>query len=325
MRLNNSWSTSMKFTKLLFVPASLLTLSMIEIPGKEIDVAVSTDDIYGPFTANENAYFRFSSNIDSRTIHGTLKGYKNGNYVFNRTIDIINGTSGDINVNTYNRLTTSGIRLDLSLTDGEDFRLAISHTIYPPLETSLVANRQTISYGGSIYGLIKNQLISEETYSFEDTNEYYSLSTGNRLDISEVCFEYSPFNKYSFTNAYLEINDNKNIYPNITKVNKTKVRFPLRLTNNSEAIQFEFIPCLYVNNSTLDMSEIKRSGYEPADSVYLPLGKEALLEDEESQIVIEGSGFNRNKITIPLSFYKSERLFGSCDDSDYCIHGGIKE
>ena len=51
---------------------------------------------------------------------------------------------------------------------------------------------------------------------------------------------------------------------------------------------------------------------------------EEKMENNESRIVIEESGFNLNTVYIPLTYFKNTRLFGSCSDSDYCINGGIK-
>ena len=315
----------MKYTKLLFLPALTLTLSMAANPVVGNKLFISTADIYGPFTSNEDSYFKFTSISLAKKITGTIKGYKNGNYVFSRGVTFTKGESGGVNISTKNRITTSGIRLDMYFEDDLGSSFETSVTIYPPLETTLTVNKQRVSYGGSIFGLDSNIIIGEETYDFKDTNEYYSLKTGNKIDISGINFEYSPLNKYRFSKAYLEILDNKIIYPNLKRTTDNYIRIPLKKGANTEEISFEFNTNMYVNYTTLEMSVFQMSGYEETDDFYLPLGKEDLLEDEISRIVIEGSGFNRNTIIIPLSFYQSSKLFGSCDESDYCVHGGIRE
>ena len=314
----------MKSTKILLLPALALTLSM-SIDPIDDSLYISTVDIYGPFTSSENSYFTFRASGLHKSVHGNIKGYKNNNYVFNRDFDFVDDVSEEVNISTKNRITTSGIRLDMKFTDDKGKSFVTSATIYPPLQTSITANKQTVTYGGSILGIESNTLINEERYSFLDTNNYYSLASGNRIDISEISFSYSPLKKYYCDSAYLEIVDNKNIYPDLKRTLQNEVRFPIKTIIKNDEISFEFNINLYVNYSTLEMSMFSQSGFELTQDLYLPLGKEDLLEDETARIVIEGSGFNRNKITIPLTFFRSSRLFGSCDDSDYCIHGGIKK
>ncbi len=314
----------MKYTKLLFLPALTLTLSMADSKA-DIGISISTADIYGTFTSNENCYFKFLNTGTSQTVQGRIRGYKNNNYIFNREFEIVNGVSGDINIPTKDRITNSGLRLEMTFKDGNGSSQRFDATLYPPLMANVVANKQRVSYGGSVFGISSNIVLEKEIYDFQDTNEYYSIGEANKIDISGVEFEYYPINKYNCSNAYLEILDKSNVYPLINKNKNGYVSFPLKKVTSNNSVHFDFDLSMYVNYRTMEMSQFKKNGFVETNALFLPLGKERLLEDEASRIVIEGSGFNRNTITIPLSFYLSAKLFGSCGESDYCVHGGIRE
>lgn len=316
----------MKSTKLLFLPALTLVMSMTySLP--ETPIKISTYDVYGPFLNTENTYFKFKSNRTDKTIHGLIKAYvvKYNTFVFQRGFDFIGSDCSDIQMSFKNRLSDGGLRLEMEFKDDENFSYQTSTIIKTPIEASLTANKQVVTYEGSLFGLDQGSIIDEERYNFKDTNEYYSTKAGNEIDLNDVTFNYQPLGKYKYQNAYLEITDSRNVYPLIAKDKKDNIRIPLKAVGKLGEIHFEFDTLMYVNYSTLEMSSVQKSGYNPTDKFYVPLGKEKMLEDESSRIVVEGSGYNLTLLSIPLSFYESGKLFGSCVESDYCIEGGIRE
>ena len=80
----------MKSIKLLCLPALTLTLAIGIIPSKD-KIVISTMDIYGPFSNEENCFFKFVNDGLDRTIHGELRGYTNNHFVFSRTFEIVDG------------------------------------------------------------------------------------------------------------------------------------------------------------------------------------------------------------------------------------------
>lgn len=316
----------MKSTKILFLPA--LTMVMATTKTTPLTpITISTFDIYGPFLNTEDCYFKFKCNRVDKVIHGTIRGYNNkyNTYVMARNFDISNGESSNIQISTKGRISTEGLRLELSFTDNETFQKEFTTVLYQRLENIIVANKKTISLGGALFGMDNNSIINEETYNFEDTNEYYSTKEGNKLDVSEISFDYFPIKKYSFSSAYLEIIDNQNIFREVRKYNKKAIRIPLVRGDNSSVVSFKIKSRMYVNEKTLEMSSNYHDGLAETDDFFVPLGYESIIEDYQGELVIIGSGFNGSTVRIPLSFYNANKLLGSCGESEYCIEGGIRE
>ena len=190
-----------------------------------------------------------------------------------------------------------------------------------------------VSTGGVItipyvcFGISLNVITNAESYDFTDTNEFITIDSQSRLDLSEFTFSYSPRMMFKAKEMYLEIVDYENIYPNLVKADGNKtIRIPLSKTIvDRQFLRFSINKQMYVNQSTLEMSEVMLPGYTQTDSLYVPLSKQGKMQNNEINIYFHESGFDLSDIRVPLTFYTERNYFGFCDDSDYCIHGGIKQ
>ena len=83
---------------------------------------------------------------------------------------------------------------------------------------------------------------------------------------------------------------------------------------------------MYVNPYTLEMSLVERDGFIETDKFYLPIGKEEMLENNVKMYFyfsdIGRSGVNAR---YDISYLKDYNFFGECDDSVYCVGGGIRK
>ena len=113
----------MKSTKILFLPALTMVMATTKTTPL-IPITISTFDIYGPFLNTEDCYFKSKCNRIDKVIHGTIRGYNNkyDTYVMTRNFDISNGESSNIQISTKGRISTEGLRLELSFTDNETFQ-----------------------------------------------------------------------------------------------------------------------------------------------------------------------------------------------------------
>lgn len=326
----------MRFTKLLALP--VITAGVV--PGIHIPPDIehdfdyrlklfSTEKVYGQFSTKENTLIRFSCLTGkTTTITGSLRGYNSsGANVYHQGIDFSQGLlSNYVSLETKTRLTNQGHKISVTFyQDSEEIYYAET-TLKLPTKKTITANGGTYEYEGVCFGIEKEVLINKETYDFSSTNEYYTIDNRGSLDLSELNFNYSPKKSFIYKEANLLINDYENIYPNISKIEGTNtIKIPVEISENKGTVSFAIKSKMYVNNMTLDMSDRKMEGYVETDNFYVPSGRGGDLERNESSVVIEEAGFNVNTIIIPLSYFLDRNYFGSCHNSEVCIHGGIKE
>ena len=103
------------------------------------------------------------------------------------------------------------------------------------------------------------------------------------------------------------------------------IHIPLKSRNVAGKISFSFNRQMYVNESNLDMSSVYISDYVQTDSLYVPVFKQEKMQNNELNIVLVEAGFDQSNITIPLRYVFDSNYFGYCDESEYCIHGGVRE
>ena len=317
----------MKYTKFIALPA--LNMLLISAAPSIIDInGAYTTSIYGPFTAEDNFNMNIGVRYKLRKLTGYMKLYnhKNGALLSNQEIIFNNGISQDIFVNTKNRLTNNGLGIQINLIgDGTEFFNKYT-AIYPPSEREVIAINNYYSYEGVCYGIEDNIVIDKETYDFRESNSLITTNNASELDLSEYCFVYTPRNRVNCLRAYRVITDNAGIYRYTVKISGTnKFIVPLEILEKGGIVSARLKTEMYVNYNTLEMSSLRRIGFELTNSFYIPIGYANDFEKNEIELVIEEAGFNKDKITIPLDYFYSTKHFGSCDDSDICLTGGIKE
>ena len=314
----------MQFIKSILLSISLLPILSLSAGDKG---AINSIDIYGPFLPTNSYTFNFSAGVAKDKTSGRLRVFsiKNNAFLINRSFQVTAKGSDDVTIDMNGRLTASGLRFELSFESSKGEIKEYNINVFPPNRETFTARNNVVTYEGCCFGIMQNKLLNKETYDFTNTNTLLSTTEGNKVDVSTISFNYIPTDKYQCRNVFLEINDNQNIYPNITKINGSNlIRIPLTIENNNGELSLKAKSNMYVNTTTLDMSSYRLTNYIETSEFYIPLGFEEKMENNESRIVIEESGFNLNTVYIPLTYFKNTRLFGSCSDSDYCINGGIK-
>ena len=315
----------MKYTKLLSLPAlSLIVMSAGITPIRLI--YVSTNEIYGPFDSDRNTDIYFSVTPILSAIDVTVDVYnnKNDSFLFSRSIKLKQPFDQCLHLDTKGRITSSGIRLEIKFESGMTFLLTKSLVLYPPKRNTLIASNNIVSFTNCLFNIERNTFITDEEYDFTPVNSFISSDNENKIDVSETTFKYSLPDAFKCTKAELQIIDYENIYPNISSSDNIK-RIPLDVNVNSKDVFFSLNSGMYVNHNTLEMSSDYIFGYTQTNSFFVPIGKENDLSKNEIKIVLYESGFNLNTIEIPLEYFNISKVFGSCGESDYCIHGGIKE
>ena len=323
----------MKFTKLLAVSTIAGYIGPVvpvnpDNPIANKPIYFSLSPTVGAFLGDENpqlSYMIFGTqDVVTNLKIDYYRTSKNVYYgAFSHECDL---TMRSFELEIKDHIKISPIKLDINVTTATGNSVVFSERaiIEQPHYGKYIANGNKIEIPHVCLGVSLNSLINSETYDFTDTNEYITVDDYSRIDISTVTFDYYPRPTLGFKNAYLEIVDYENIYPNMTKFNDNIIRVPLKADPKSMNIKFKYNTKMYVNQSTLDMSDLPLEGYTETTSFYLPFGKQEKMNNNELRIFINESGFDLADITIPLRFIEDRNYFGFCSDSDYCIHGGVR-
>ena len=139
------------------------------------------------------------------------------------------------------------------------------------------------------------------------------------------CFLLFRINKVTGEVVAIKVLDLDNIFPYLAKDNNSYIYIPLECVQNGKDITLKYKNHFYFNPSTLDISEVGKSGFVETDKFYIPKGK--LKQLENATFAVEMNEFGRSKmnIVIPLTFIKDRNYLGLCSDSSHCIIGGIRE
>ena len=224
------------------------------------------------------------------------------------------------------RLTGDGIRFTYQL-HHDQYINNLQGVLYPFTQVNINAQQYRNSEYVSENRFIKidNTIISTgETFSFVNFNEYISKNPDNSIDFTSVYFNFPYEYEFVYTDAEYHIKDYNNVYPHLKHVDG-EVVLKMSCSNVDGVIHLSLNDTLYVKPDTLDMSSYYINGYSETDQLFIPVEKQALLEENDSYILIKEGGYSAIDITLPLSYYFNKKLLGQCFESDYCFEGGIRE
>lgn len=224
------------------------------------------------------------------------------------------------------RLTSDGLRFTFTLKYGSATRV-LTAVLYPLTPIEINANQYrntTYTVDNRFFKIEMKGIVSSESYSFNNFNEYISKNIDNSIDFSTVYFNYLRNYKFIYTKAEFHIKDYNNVYPHLPK-SDGEIILDMTCQDNNGEISFALDEEMYVNTSTLEMFTMNAGSLAKTNKLFIPVGKEHLLEGDECYILLKGAGYSLIDIKLPLSFYFSKKIIGQCFDSDYCIKGGVKE
>ena len=255
-----------------------------------------------------------------------LDFYNLSNSLISRTTFNLTNEYREFKLPFKNRINVAPLTYEMTFTYNDKPAGQYSGTVKKASRQKYIVSGGTITNEDVCFGFYRNQLCKSETYNFENSNEYITIDDHSKLDLSSYSFTYSPIYNFKSDEMYLEIIDYENIYPNLDKnEDNLTIRVPLKTKIVSARYTFDYDASMYVNPQTLEMSTRQISGYEQSNALYVPIFSQSKLQNNEIKIHLIGAGFDKSDITIPLKYIFDSNYFGFCDDSDYCIHGGIRE
>ena len=161
-----------------------------------------------------------------------------------------------------------------------------------------------------------------ERYNFSNYTHLLDIPYYYRLDISSLSFVYKSYKAFTYKDAYLFFNDSNNLFPYIESNNSNKI-IPLKAKDNNGTISFG-CSSLYVEKDTLTMSSKARTGYIESNYFYLPKNKISKLQGLSLNINVNEMGINKISYTYSFEINFDSLLLGPCNESMYCIVGGVE-
>jgi len=161
-----------------------------------------------------------------------------------------------------------------------------------------------------------------ERFNFSNFSKIVEIEYYYRLDLSSLSFRYSSHKPFSYKKAYLTFDDPFRIFPDIIEIDRKKTvdLYPYQENND---IHFGF-KNLFVEPLTLKMASTSKIGYQKTDYFFLPKNQISQLQGLNLTINMEDVGINEVSFGYSFSINISSLLLGPCDESKYCIVGGIK-
>ena len=323
-----------KLNKVLFSLLGTLTISAIDNPISNRKPVFNSDIALSCFSSEENyalpvTITEFSS-ILYKLVFSIYNASNNAKVYTKTYIGSKIGThlpvKFNIDIPIKNRLKTDGLKLEFIHSLDKEYENE-SAIIYPyqKQNINITAYRKEPLVCRGNYLLIKDyKTYSDETFDFTNLNDYLSVSTNNKLDLSNIVFKYIAGSEFQTGDITLNIKDYNNVFPNLVKKDGV-ISLKMKYRQIEDEIYLELDEELYVNSITLDMSNNQMANCVVTDSFYIPSNKEDDFLGDEIYISMQNCGFSLNNFMIPFNFYFSKKYVGECYESDYCIHGGIKE
>lgn len=328
-----------KVFSLFFSPA-LLTLGAISKPVTPPNTPIyiiTADGVLGAFDLDEDVDIKLtiSGPKATRTLNVDYFNHQTGAYVIGDVVTLKESILGKISL-TYtlklkNRLSYNGLDIKFSIKEGANVLKEYNITLYPKEHNSiLVNNYQYTPYiiKNRTFKINKDEIDQEEIFDFSNMIFDLSINNDNSLDLSPFFFIYD--NKEKLNNLtdskYLYINDPyKKLFPYIENRDNGDIKVKVKYATNTYGETYiNFDQELFYNPKTLDMSFENKEDYVATDKFYIKNDIIESLKETKINFILGKTGRNDLTLNIPLKFYKDNNFIGACDDSDFCIIGGIK-
>jgi hypothetical protein len=298
-----------------------------------------TSDIYGPFTIKQNdinitvsvtwdntstnayEFIECGATADNITYSEQLSRHlvtKNEKYTFTFTLPL------------KSLLTRNGMYIKVGILNSNGtYKFKYETMLYPAypntynpfdfVHSPLVLDNTllTIRNNTSLLNLA-------EQFSFNNYLSYFNANVYHSLDLNQFSFTYKFLKDFKFESASLYFYDTNNIFPNMHSSNDEKVILNLDLICNYQTISMSFADKLYVNPQNLDMSLTPLIGYKETNYFFLPINMKEQISfiDFKFDLVNVGSCYTDFFFTV--SYLTDVNLIGECNESEYCVVGGIK-
>ena len=324
----------MNTKKLLLASLGTLTLSAVDIPLPDLTPTFNSHAILSRFSDDEDLILPIDISNFSPSYKLEVAIYNNlsNEQIYTRTyqglLDFADNISPfEIELPIKGYLKAEGLKIEFTHSYRNRTYRHDSAVIYPFQKQSFnvaTYRKEPIVCKGNYISIKDYEISTDEIFDFTNLNEYITFSRNNILDLSTLVFRYESPIDFEASKLTLNIKDHSHIF-NYLKMPNNVVSFPLKPVQNGNDVLLVIDEQLYVNTETLEMSDHQFPGFVETDKFYVPIHREEDFLKDEVYITMEDCGFSLADIHIPFKFFYAKKYVGECYESDYCVHGGIKE
>ena len=338
--LITSCSSSQKSKEAAKSVSSSVVTSPYSYRSIKSDADYFSSDIYGPFYVGDpdfEAKFTYRANIENQQIvENFLLCDTSGNpYASTNHAPIYYSNHALIEtsftVPIYRYLTEKGVILKFRILSHPSREVLKEYkiTIYPCVQAGWTYEEYMsglyITRNIGFYANGKGFKGVTEAYYFHHIGEYIDNDYYYRLDLEKNYMNYDSLFELTYDAINLKFPDQDNLFPDIKHDSKKNIVLPLRATVDEEATaRFSIKNALYVNKSTLQMSDSYQKGYSKTYDLYLPVNQRDKLNNKQMYIEFVNYGKSKVNMTFPMEFICGDPLFGTSADSHYYVIGGVK-
>lgn len=327
----------MKFAKLPVLTSIMFAIS----PRVDNSPYITTSCVYGPFDGSQDEIITLVAHGDYTDCR-LFVTYKNEKYgtILGSEKSLISyyspNSEGEFNytLRTSGRINGDGLRVIFNLSKEKGTGTIQEILLYPTIPQVIYSyqyrNSSYRTYNTTFKIEGRDLIRNYEEYQFENTIDYIANTPDNYLDIREINFTYDDGNELinKEEDMFLIFKDNDSLFPLLEEDEEGYMKVPVKCIQNGSDINFDFIGPFYyrsVFNYITLTPAISGIRLYKTDRFILPKVGVRKLENYDFSIEMNNFGRNKNKVIIPLTFFKDRNYTGLCSDSSYCIVGGIRE
>ena len=239
--------------------------------------------------------------------------------------------SKKVAVNTQEYFTEKGVDISLGIKNSANntYIKRVSFTLSPIVSKSINPLKDKLrDYTSETYAykcVNSKDYFMGCYYDFRELEDYIESNIFHKLDLSNQKFRFVSDFPFEYQSANLKFLDIHNLFPDYGRNEDGYKLIPLRLNFDGEYITYSYGVDFYYDKETYRMCDYAKKNYLKTNDFYFPLNGRSLLNDYIFIVEIEHLGKALTNITYELSFYSGRNLIGPCDNSDFCIVGGIRE
>lgn len=160
-------------------------------------------------------------------------------------------------------------------------------------------------------------------FDFTEFETSFRSKSYSYINVNDMGFSYVSSLPFQSGTCQLKFKDDKHLFPLMSSKTDGYIHLPIQLNENGTNITYSFKRKFYYDKNTMQISDIWRNGFENTDYFYLPLNHKEDLETYEFIFEFYDIGGSKAHIEYSLRYSTRTYLFGSCNNSDYCIVGGV--
>lgn len=318
---------------------TVFSLSNIIVSASRRTVKITTN-IIGPFTARqEDSEQTFSYTLEQNEgkiseridigIHGKEWGYSEQKA--NHAVRANTRYDVPFILRTSDYLGPAGMDVKLSVNNYTTYALLFSNqfTIYPAGQNTINPfELPTFEYESNPIAIkIMSGNLTSYTckYNFEKMETTFNTKYPEYLNLSNLTFSYNSGLPFENGNGYLKFLDYKNLFPYLSNDEEGYKHINIKTHFINGIGTFRYDCSFYYEPNSLQISDIWRSGFQETDKLYIPKNSYEELEKYKFELHVYGIGADKLNLLIPLIYQCSSNIFGTCNNSRYCVTGGIEE